>query len=99
MSRAGHDYLSLIAGAVDALPINVRETRLTLYGRARRAQLSSFDPAIPEAEFRRERAAAPEGSDYRGDREGDRSVPTGGAGRVITNRWNISVEFFGGDRP
>jgi hypothetical protein len=57
MSRAGHDYYSLIARAVDDLHINVRETRLTLYERARRAQLSSFDPAIPEVEFRRERAA------------------------------------------
>ena len=57
MSRAGHDYFSLISRAVDALHINVRETRLTLYEQARRAQLSSFDPAIPEAEFRRERNA------------------------------------------
>jgi hypothetical protein len=57
MSREGHDYYSLIARAVDALHINVRETRLTLYERARKAQLSSFDPAIPEAEFRRERTA------------------------------------------
>ena len=57
MSRAGHDYYSLIARAVEALHINVRETRMTLYERARRAQLSSFDPAIPEAEFRRERTA------------------------------------------
>jgi hypothetical protein len=57
MSRAGRDYYSLIARAVDALHINVRETRLTLYERAQRAQLSSFDPAIPEAEFMRERAA------------------------------------------
>jgi hypothetical protein len=57
MSRAGRDYYSLIARAVDALHINVRETRLTLYERARRAQLSSFDPAIAEVEFRRERTA------------------------------------------
>src|ERR1700746_775294 len=57
MSRAGSDYYSLIARAVDALHINVRETRLTLYARARRAQLGSFDPAIPEVEFGRERAA------------------------------------------
>ena len=57
MSRAGHDYYSLIARAVDALHINVRETRLMLYERARKAQLGSFDPAIPEAEFRRERTA------------------------------------------
>jgi hypothetical protein len=57
MSRAGRDYYSLISRAVDALHINVRETRLTLYERARRAQLSSFDPAIPEVEFKRERAA------------------------------------------
>jgi hypothetical protein len=57
MSRVGHDYRSLIGRAVDALRINVRETRLTLYERARRAQLSSFDPTISEAEFRRERAA------------------------------------------
>jgi hypothetical protein len=57
MSRAGRNYNSLIARAVDALHINVRETRLTLYERARRAQLSSFDPAIPEVEFRREREA------------------------------------------
>jgi hypothetical protein len=56
MGRAGRDYDSLIDRAVDALHINVRETRLTLYERARRAQLSSFDAAIPEAEFRRERA-------------------------------------------
>jgi hypothetical protein len=55
MSRTGRDYFSLIARAVDTLHINVRETRLTLYERARRAQLNSFDPAIPEAEFRRER--------------------------------------------
>ena len=57
MSRAGLNYYSLMARAVDALHINVRETRLTLYERARRAQRSSFDPAIPEVEFRRERAA------------------------------------------
>jgi hypothetical protein len=55
MSRAGHDYYSLIARAVEALHINVRETRTTLYERARKAQLSSFDPAIPEAEIRHER--------------------------------------------
>jgi hypothetical protein len=55
MSRAGHDYYSLIARAVEALHINVRETRMTLYERARKAQLSSFDPAIPEAEIRLER--------------------------------------------
>jgi hypothetical protein len=57
MSRAGHDYYSLIARAVEALHINVRETRMTLYERARKAQLSSFDPAIPEAEIRHERTA------------------------------------------
>jgi hypothetical protein len=57
MSRAGRDYYTLISRAVDALHINVRETRLMLYERARRAQLGSFDPAIPEVEFRRERAA------------------------------------------
>jgi hypothetical protein len=57
MSRAGHDYYSLIARAVDALHINVRDTRLMLYEQTRRAQLSGFDPAIPEAEFRRERTA------------------------------------------
>ena len=57
MSRAGHDYYSLIARAVDALHINVRETRMTLYERARKAQLSSFDPANPEAEIRHERTA------------------------------------------
>ena len=57
MSRAGRDYHSLIARAVDAVDINVRETRLTLYERARRAQLNSFDPEISEAEFRRERNA------------------------------------------
>jgi hypothetical protein len=57
MSRAGRDYYSLIARAVDALQINVRETRLMLYEQARRAQRSSFDPEIPEAEFRRERSA------------------------------------------
>jgi hypothetical protein len=57
MSGAGHDYYSLIARAVDALDINVRETRLSLYERARRAQLNSFDPAIPEAEIRHERTA------------------------------------------
>ena len=57
MSRAGRDYYSLIARAVDALHINVRETRLMLYEQARRAQRSSFDPEIPEAEFRRERTA------------------------------------------
>jgi len=53
----GRDYYSLIARAVDALRINVRETRLTLYEQAREAQRSSFGPAIPEAEFRRERTA------------------------------------------
>jgi hypothetical protein len=57
MTRAGHDYYSLIARAVDALHINVRDTRLMLYEQARRAQFSSFDPAIPEADFRRERTA------------------------------------------
>jgi hypothetical protein len=57
MSRAGHDYYSLIARAVDVLHINVRDTRLMLYEQVRRAQLSSFDPAISEAEFRRERTA------------------------------------------
>jgi hypothetical protein len=57
MNRAGHDYYSLIARAVDALHINVRDTRLMLYEQARRAQFSSFDPAIPEADFRRERTA------------------------------------------
>jgi hypothetical protein len=57
MSRAAHDYYSLIARAVEALRINVRETRMTLYERARKAQLSSFDPAIPEAEIRHERTA------------------------------------------
>jgi hypothetical protein len=51
----GRDYYSLIARAVDALHINVRETRLALYERARRAQLSSFDSAIPEAEFKHQR--------------------------------------------
>jgi hypothetical protein len=53
----GHDYNSLIARAVDALHINVRDTRLMLYEQARRAQRSSFDPEIPEAEFGRERTA------------------------------------------
>jgi hypothetical protein len=57
MSRTGRDYYSLIARAVDALHINVRVTRLTLYGQARRAQISNFDPAIREAEFRCERTA------------------------------------------
>jgi hypothetical protein len=57
MSHAGHDYYSLIARAVEGLHINVRETRLSLYERARRAQLNSFDPTIPEVEFRRERTA------------------------------------------
>ncbi len=57
MSHTGHDYHSLIARAVDALHINVRETRLTLYERARRAQLTSFDPTISEVDFRRERLA------------------------------------------
>ena len=57
MSRAGHDYRSLIARAVDGLHINVRETRLTLYERARKAQLSSFEPTISDVEFRRERMA------------------------------------------
>ncbi len=57
MSHAGHDYYSLIARVVEGLHINVRETRLSLYERARRAQLNSFDPTIPEVEFRRERAA------------------------------------------
>jgi hypothetical protein len=53
----GHDYNSLIARAVDALHVNVRDTRLMLYEQARRAQRSSFDPEIPEAEFGRERTA------------------------------------------
>jgi hypothetical protein len=57
MGRAGRDYNSLIARAVDALQINVRDTRLMLYEQARRAQLSGFDPKIPEAEFGRERTA------------------------------------------
>jgi len=57
MSCAGRDYYSLIARAVDALHINVRATRLMLYEQARRAQRGSFDPEIPEAEFRRERTA------------------------------------------
>jgi len=57
MSRTGRDYYSLIARAVDALRINVRETRLMLYEQARSAQRSSFDPAISEADFRRERTA------------------------------------------
>jgi len=57
MSRAGRDYYSLTARAVDALHINVRATRLMLYEQARRAQRGSFDPEIPEAEFRRERKA------------------------------------------
>jgi len=57
VTRPDHDYYSLIARAVDALHINVRDTRLMLYEQARRAQLSSFDPAIPEADFRRERTA------------------------------------------
>jgi hypothetical protein len=52
-----HDYYLLIARAVDGLRINMRESRLTLYERARRSQLDSFDPALSEAEFRRERAA------------------------------------------
>jgi hypothetical protein len=53
----GHDYNSLIARAVDALHVNVHDTRLMLYEQARRAQRSSFDPEIPEAEFGRERTA------------------------------------------
>src|SRR5580692_1490895 len=57
MSRADHDYRSLIARAVDGLQINVRETRLTLYERARKAQLGSFEPTISDVEFRRERVA------------------------------------------
>ena len=57
MSRAGRDYYSLIARAVDALHINVRDTRLMLYEQARRAQHDSFDPALSEVEFRRERTA------------------------------------------
>jgi hypothetical protein len=57
VTRPDHDYYSLIARAVDALHINVRDTRLMHYEQARRAQLSSFDPAIPEADFRRERTA------------------------------------------
>jgi hypothetical protein len=57
MSRADHDYRSLIARAVDGLHINVRETRLTLYERARKAQLGSFEPTISDVEFRRERTA------------------------------------------
>ena len=57
MKPPGHDYNSLIARAVDALHINVRDTRLMLYEQARRAQRSSFDPEIPEAEFGRERTA------------------------------------------
>jgi hypothetical protein len=57
MSRADHDYRSLIARAVDGLHINVRETRLALYERARKAQLGSFEPTISDVDFRRERMA------------------------------------------
>jgi hypothetical protein len=57
MNHASHDYRSLIARAVDALRINVRETRLALYERARKAQLGSFEPTISDADFRRERMA------------------------------------------
>ena len=57
MKPPGHDYNSLIDRAVDALHVNVRDTRLMLYEQARRAQRSSFDPEIPEAEFGRERTA------------------------------------------
>jgi hypothetical protein len=57
MSRAGHDYRSLIARAVAGLHINVRETRLLLYERARKAQLGSFEPTISDVDFRRERMA------------------------------------------
>ena len=57
MIRVGRDYYSLIARAVDALHINVRATRLMLYEQVRTAQRGSFDPEIPEAEFRRERTA------------------------------------------
>ncbi len=57
MSRAGRDYYSLIARAVDGLQGSTRDYRLALYRRARVAQLNSFDPAISEVEFRRERNA------------------------------------------
>ena len=57
MKPPGHDYNSLIHRAVDALRVNVRDTRLMLYEQARRAQRTSFDPEIPEAEFGRERTA------------------------------------------
>ena len=57
MSRAGRDYHSLIARAVEGLHGSTRDYRLALYQRARTAQLNSFDPDISEAEFRRERNA------------------------------------------
>ena len=57
MSRAGRDYHSLIARAVEGLHGSTRDYRLALYQRARTAQLNSFDPEISEAEFRRERNA------------------------------------------
>jgi hypothetical protein len=57
MSRAGRDYYSLIARAVEGLHGSTRDHRLALYQRARTAQLNSFDPEISEAEFRRERNA------------------------------------------
>ncbi|HUI21586.1 MAG TPA: hypothetical protein VLZ74_11160 [Methylocella sp.] len=57
MTPTARDYYALIARAVDSLRINVRETRLMLYEQARTAQLSSFDPAIPEDEFRHQRKA------------------------------------------
>jgi hypothetical protein len=57
MNRAGHDYYSLMARAVGGLHINMRETRLTLYERARKAQLGSFEATISDVDFRRERMA------------------------------------------
>jgi hypothetical protein len=57
MSRAGRDYHSLIARAVEGLHGSTRDYRLALYQRVRTAQLNSFDPEISEAEFRRERNA------------------------------------------
>jgi hypothetical protein len=71
MSGAGRDYYSLIARAVEGLDGSTRDYRLALYQRARVAQLNSNEARLL---LRRERVAAPEGNDHRGDREGDRSV-------------------------
>lgn len=97
MSRAGRDYYSLIARAVDSLHINVRATRLLLYEKARRAQRSSLDPEIPEAEFRRERTALEKA--IRTIETKTTAADARGTCRIATNCRGLHVEFPGGDWP